>query len=165
MNEESSSSPPPPPPEDDDETNQTYYRPDLPNSIYALVKKLWTLLVRKDRGYLRVADFVRLGQAMSEEKPTVASAEFMLEQANISGTGRVDRDEWMGYCERLKRMPEELGIAQLTAFIARLETINAKELRALEQIAKKGDMAEAREEEAMEREIQRMVNASQGKSR
>jgi len=151
--------------DDDEGEAQTFYRPDLPPAIYRLVKKLWNLLDKKGKGFLRVSDFIRLGTAMTEEKPTIAAAEMQLNQANISGSGRVDCDEWMGYCERLKSMPQDLCEIQLTAFVARLEKINAKELSDLTKIGKKGDMAEAREEAAMEREIARMMQQAQGKKR
>ena len=62
-------------------------------------------------------------------------------------------------------MPQDLCEIQLTAFVARLEKINAKELSDLTKIGKKGDMAEAREEAAMEREIARMMQQAQGKKR
>ena len=154
--------PPPPPPsppeeEEEEEEEDQHFRPDLPDSIFILVKDLWTLLDRKKKGYIRTADFIRLGQAMTQTKPTIASAEFMLEQANISGSGRVDRDEWMSYCERLKRMPVDLCTANLEAFIARLGRINAKELEALEDIAMRGVRREEQEDAAMEREIANMM--------
>ena len=164
MNEEGSKdsgnedpSPPPPEEEEEEDEEDQHFRPDLPDSIFILVKDLWTLLDRKKKGYIRTTDFIRLGQAMTQSKPTIASAEFMLEQANISGSGRVDRDEWFGYCERLKRMPVDLCAANLEAFIARLVRINAKELEALEEIAMRGLRKEEQEDAAMEREIANMM--------
>jgi hypothetical protein len=121
----------------DEKTDHQFYKPNISNELYILTLKLFKLLDQKSRGYLNVKDFVRLGYAMTEEKPTIAAAEFMLEQANISGTGRVDQDEWMGYAERLKDMPNDLAIAQLTAFVNRLERNNQQEYAALERKALK----------------------------
>ena len=119
-----------------DDTQQ-YYKPNLPTGIYKLVVKIFGLLDKKGKGYLTVKDFVRLGYAMTEERPTIAAAEFMLEQANSSGSGRVDRDEFMGYCDRLQPMPEDLLSVQLNAFVHRLERNNAVELAELQRVALK----------------------------
>ena len=63
-----------------------------------------------------------------EEKPSPLAANFMLEQANISGTGRVDKDEWMAYSERLNGADDDLVVYQLTALEARLVRDNKRAL-------------------------------------
>jgi len=122
-----------PPPQTQTQTQHSpqFYKPNVDVSVYVLLNKLFIMLDRRQRGYLTVKDFVRLGFAMTEKKPTIASAEFMLEQANIAGNGKVDRDEFMGYCDRLAQMPIDLATAQLTCFVnrlARADSIQDKEI-------------------------------------
>ena len=133
------------------------YTPDLKPEALALVRRIWDLLDVRRRGYLKLDEFVRLGSALCEEKPSPLAANFMLEQANISGTGRVDKDEWMAYSERLNGADDDLVVYQLTALEARLVRDNKRALDAKMKQAAYGQKQEEAEQAAMERKITRLV--------
>ena len=140
--------------------NKWTYTPDLDPQLLNLVRKVWDLLDLKNRGYLKVDEFVRLGSAMCEEKPTILAAEFMLSEANISGTGRVDKDEWMAYAERLGSGDHDLMIAMMTTLVARLERDNKRALDAKIREANRMEKREEAEQATIERQIQGMMKGA-----
>ena len=142
-------------------SNDEYtYTPDLKPSLLKKVRKIWDLLDLKGRGYLKVDEFIRLGHAMCEEKPSILAAEFMLKEANISGTGRVDKDEWMAYAERLGSGDHELMVEMLTCIVARLERDNKNTLDEKVRAATRETKREEAEQAAIERQINGMVKGA-----
>ena len=143
-------------------TNGDYtYTPDLKPKVLELVRRIWDLLDVRRRGYLKVDEFVRLGCALCEDKPSPLAAEFMLQEANISGTGRVDKDEWMAYSERLNSADDDLVVYQLTALEARLVRDNKKALQAKMKEATRGQKQEEAEQAALERSIKGMMKEAE----
>ena len=137
------------------------YTPDLKPEVLRLVQRIWELLDVKQRGYLKVDEFVRLGSALCEEKPSPLAAEFMLKEANISGTGRVDKDEWMAYSERLRNGDHDLVVYQMSSLVARLERDNKRRLDAQMKDAARGQRQEEAEQAALERSIKRMMKEAE----
>ena len=137
------------------------YVPDIKPALLKLVRKIWNLLDLKKRGYLKVDEFIRLGHAMCEEKPSILAAEFMLKEANISGTGRVDKDEWMAYAERLGSGDHDLTVNMLTCIVARLERDNKNTLDEKMRAATRETNREEAEQAAIERQIKGMMSGAE----